>query len=284
MVTRGYDVTGSVLDIPVAAGVVIQAEVTGSGPPLLLVHGWPHTRALWARMTPALSATRRVIAPDLRGTGGSTRTSAGCDAASMADDLRRVLDATGADQADVVAIDAGVPPAFLLALTAPERVRRLVLVEATLGRLPGAEAFFAAGAPWWFGFHQVPGLAESVLVGHEAEYLDFFYRSGTHNGRGIDPAVRHAFVSAYSGADSLRSGLGTYRAMAQSADQLARAVATERLRVPTLAVGAHPVGDALRRQLMPVTDDLRGELLADCGHIVPLDRPEALLGLLADFL
>jgi pimeloyl-ACP methyl ester carboxylesterase len=51
-----------------------------------------------------------------------------------------------------------------------------------------------------------------------------------------------------------------------------------------MAVGAHPVGTALERQLRPVADDLTGHLIEDCGHIIPLDRPNALLPLLTSFL
>ena len=157
-------------------------------------------------------------------------------------------------------------------------------MESTLGTLPGTEGFFRGGAPWWFGFHRVPGLAETVLAGHEGAYLDFFYRTGTFDGRGIDPVIRDAFVEEYSGTESLRCALEIYRAMPESARQLAAATATRTLRVPTLAVGAHPVGDALHGQLVPLAPDLRGEVIPECGHIVPLDRPAALTSLLAEFL
>ena len=61
-------------------------------------------------------------------------------------------------------------------------------------------------------------------------------------------------------------------------------MAQRRLTVPTLAIGAHPVGPALERQLRPIADDLTGHLIADCGHIIPLDRPQELLSLLLPFL
>ncbi len=57
-----------------------------------------------------------------------------------------------------------------------------------------------------------------------------------------------------------------------------------RLTVPTLAIGAQPVGRALEHQLRPITDDLTGHLIEDCGHIIPLHRPEELLALLEPFL
>jgi hypothetical protein len=88
--------------------------------------------------------------------------------------------------------------------------------------------------------------------------------------------VRDAFVTAYSGKESLGSAFAHYRAMAVTAGQVA-SEAHRRLRMPVTAIGARPVGDALHRQLGPITDDLTGRLIAGCGHIVPLDRPEALL-------
>ncbi|MDT7798518.1 MAG: hypothetical protein QOI78_1951 [Actinomycetota bacterium] len=185
--------------------------------------------------------------------------------------------------ASVVGIDAGTPPAFLLAMRRPERVRRLVLMESLLGRLPGAEAFLDGGPPWWFGFHAVPGLAETVLAGHEAEYLGWFLDAGTR-GRGVPPEIREHFIAAYSGRESLRCAFDHYRAMPASAAQIADAVAAGRLTVPALAIGAHPVGDALARQLRPIADDLTTRLVEDCGHIVPLDRPDVLAPLLTSFL
>ena len=164
-----------------------------------------------------MSSTRRATAADLRGLGGTTRVADGYDAMTLAGDIGDLIDALEIGSADLAAIDAGAPPAFVFALRHPGRVGRLVLMESTLGVLPGAEDFLAAGPPWWFGFHQVPGLAETVVEGHEADYLDFFYRSGTYSGQGIPDDIRAAFVTAYRGRESLRCAFEHYRAMPRSA-------------------------------------------------------------------
>lgn len=157
-------------------------------------------------------------------------------------------------------------------------------MESLLGGLPGAEDFLAGGPPWWFGFHSAaPGLAETVLEGHEAEYVDWFLHAGTL-GEGVRPGIRDAFVRAYTGREALSCAFSYYRAMPESAAQIEDAVAAARLTVPTMALGAQPVGPALERQLRPVTDELTGRLIEDCGHIVPLHRPGALLSLLRPFL
>jgi pimeloyl-ACP methyl ester carboxylesterase len=266
-----------------ANGVRLNVAVAGQGPAVLLLHGFPHTWRLWTDVLDDLAARHRVIAPDLRGFGASEHAPGGYDAGTLAADAEALLAALGETSADVVAIDAGTPPAFLLALRRPDLVRRLVLMESLLGRLPGAEDFLAGGPPWWFGFHAVPGLAESVLLGHEAEYVEWFLNQGTL-GAGVRPEIRDAFTAAYTGREALRCAFSYYRELPASAAQIAEATAQSRLTVPTLAIGAYPVGPALARQLSPVTDDLTEHLLPDTGHIIPLHRPAELLGLLRPFL
>ncbi|MEU1208609.1 alpha/beta hydrolase [Nocardia sp. NPDC005825] len=264
-------------------GIRANVAIAGSGPAVVLLHGFPHTWRVWSEIIGPLSAHYRVIAPDLRGFGATTRAPDGYDAGTLAADLAGILDALGEPTAAVVAIDAGTPVAVLLALRHPARVRRLVVMEALLGSLPGAEDFLAAGPPWWFGFHAVPDLAETVLLGHEARYIEWFLTTGTR-GRGVRTDIHEAFTNAYTGADALRCAFSYYRALPTTAHQLARAAASNRLTTPTLAIGSHPVGAALEQQLRPITDNLAGHLIPDCGHIIPLDRPHALLDLLIPFL
>ena len=254
----------------------------GAGPAVLLLHGWPHTRQVWRNVMPTLAARHRVIAPDLRGIGGSDREAGGYDAASIAADLLGLLDALDVPTTSVVALDAGVTPAAMLALTNPSRVSRLALME---GLLPGLPSPFDSGADprWWFGFHAVPGLAERVLADHHAPYLDHFYDTGTL-GRGIPGPIRDEFITAYAGSDSLRCGFEYYRSTPINAQQILDATADLRLTMTTLAIGAATVGNSLHRQLIPVADDLSSHLIEDCGHIIPLDRPDAFVAVLSPFL
>lgn len=264
-------------------GTVLNVATAGSGPAVLLVHGWPHTWQVWSEVIPHLARDFRVIAPDLRGLGGSAREADGYDAGTIAGDLDGLLDAEGVRAAAVVAIDLGVAAAYLLAMRRHDRITRLVLMEGLLGGLPGAESRFAAGPPWWFGFHAVPGLAESVLQGRERQYVGWFLDGGTVS-TPIAPSLREAFLDSYTGTEALRCGFEHYRAFPENARQIDAAVATGRLRIPAMTIGAGAVGGALHAQLSPHADDLTGHLVPDCGHIVPLDRPAELRALLAPFL
>src|SRR5919201_5862160 len=99
-----------------ANGIDIEVATAGQGPALLLLHGFPHTWRVWSAMIPALARSRRVIAADLRGLGGSTRAAGGYDVMTLSSDAEALLDALGAGTADVAGIDAGAPPAFTLAM------------------------------------------------------------------------------------------------------------------------------------------------------------------------
>jgi hypothetical protein len=82
----------------------------------------------------------------------------------------------------------------------------------------------------------VPGLAEAVLEGNEAAYIDWFLETGTL-GQGVRPAVRDAIIRAYTGREALRCAFSYYRSLPASAAQIEQVAGTTRLTVPTLAVG-----------------------------------------------
>ncbi|WP_233158091.1 alpha/beta fold hydrolase [Actinokineospora bangkokensis] len=248
----------------------LHAPTTGSGPVVVLLHGFPHTHRVWDPVLPHLDGST-VVTPDLRGFGDSPRV----DGQDVATSARDVLDTVREERFDVVGIDAGAPVAVFLAAEHPERVRSLTACEAVLGGLP-AHGF---AAPWWFGFHQVPGLAETVLSGNERAYVDFFLDAGAP--RGVPEDIREAVRAAYAAPGALRCAFQFYREMARSAEQV-RGIGE--VTVPAMAVGADVVGDVLERQLRPIAADLVGRRIRDCGHIVPLERPEVFGPLLRDFL
>ncbi len=266
------------------ADVALAVETVGEGVPVLLLHGFPHDRAIWREMTPVLvDAGLQVVAPDLRGLGDSGQTGAGYDAASLASDQLGVLDALGIEQVHVVGFDLGAAPAFAMATGHPGRVLSLTVMEAALGGLPGADALLGSGGPWWFGFHQAPGgLAERVLVGHEAEYVEHFLASGSRAGV-PDDLVAH-IVERYRRPGALRAAFEHYRAMPVNASRAQDWSVAGRLEMPVLVLGGGVVGDLAARQLAPYARDLHVEVLAGSGHILPVDAGPDAARILAGFV
>lgn len=262
-------------------GIDVHAVVAGQGPAMLLLHGWPFTWFTWHRLIPVLARTHTVIAPDLRGVGGSDKPASGYDVVNLSDDALGVLRHLSVEQTTVVGHDLGVGVAFQLAARHPALVRRLVLMESIVLGAPEAERFMNT-PPWWVAFHNVPVLPETVLVGREGAYLDWFYTQLSHQMRGISPRSREAQVRGYRGREALRGGFEHYRAFDLTTEQ-GRIASGERLRMPVLALGGELVKDVLYRQMLAIADDVHGGVIDRCGHIIQEERPDELLARLRAF-
>src|SRR4030081_916479 len=116
----------------VANGVGTEFDVTGSGTPVVLLHGFPDSGRLWRNQVPALAgAGFQVIVPDLRGYGRSDKPAEG-EAYAMpllARDVLGILDTAGAERAHVVGHDWGAALAWVVAAFAPDRVDHLVAMS-----------------------------------------------------------------------------------------------------------------------------------------------------------
>ena len=113
-------------------GIRLHYVSIGSGPVVILLHGWPQTWFAWHGLMPHLATRFRVIAPDLRGTGLSERTKSGYDKRTIAEDVRALIVHAGVTQAHVVGHDMGGKAAYVLAHLYPEIVAKLVLVDCLL--------------------------------------------------------------------------------------------------------------------------------------------------------
>ena len=115
-------------------GITISYDVAGDGPPVLLLHGFPQTRALWDEVAPVLAERFTVVTADLRGYGASSKPAALPDLSTysfraMAEDQRRLMAALGFDRFRLVGHDRGARVAHRLTLDAPLAVERLVLMD-----------------------------------------------------------------------------------------------------------------------------------------------------------
>ena len=147
-----------------ANGIDLYVEVHGEGTPVLLLHGWPDSSALWRAQVPVLAANGfQVITPDLRGFGRSSRPAAkeSYQLANSVGDVAAVLDACGVARAHVVGHDWGAAVAWLTAMFLPDRVQTLTALSVPHLLAPMTrrqrEMF------WYQLFFQFEGVAESTL-------------------------------------------------------------------------------------------------------------------------
>ena len=287
----GFESSSRVID-----GVEIPFVTAGSGPPLLLLHGFPQTRAIWHRVAPRLAERFTVVASDLRGYGDASKPATEPDHASyskraMAADQVGLMRALGHERFSLVGHDRGGRVAHRLAIDHPAVLRKLVVLDIcpTLAMYEQTDMEFATAYFHWFLLIQPAPLPEK-LIGADPEFYLGRHMGGRSAGLApFAPPAWQEYVRAASNPEAVRAMCEDYRAAATIDLEHDRAdrEAGRRIECPLLALwGRNGViercFDALG-EWRKVAADVRGHAL-ECGHYVPEEAPEALVAELEEFL
>jgi haloacetate dehalogenase len=255
----------------------------GSGPPLLLIHGYPQTHVMWHRVAPRLARSFRVIAPDMRGYGASSKPPAGADLMGyskrvMARDLVEVMGKLGHERFGVAGHDRGGRVAYRMALDHPQRVARLAVldIEPTLDTWEGLGWRAGVYAYHWFFLAQAAPFPETLIASHAEMVLRRTIASWAGRPGAIGEEAMRAYVEAFT-PEMIRACCDDYRAGAHVDPEIDRADrdAGRRIACPVLALW----GGARRERPSPLpvwkrwADDVRGRAL-DCGHFLPEEAPD----------
>ena len=275
-----------------ANGVRLHARIGGSGPPLLLLHGYPQTHVMWHRVAPALADSFRVVLPDLRGYGASAKPPAGDDYSAyskrtMAADMVTLMAALGFDHFAVAGHDRGARVTYRMALDHADTVERLVLMDIipTLDQFEGLGWRGSLFGYHWYFLAQPPPLPER-LIAHEPE---LYLRTAMANWAGDMDALEAGFPSYLEAftPETIRASCDDYRAGARVDTEIDRIdrEAGRKITPPLLALwgeGARPRPEMLETwQRWAV--DVRGRGLP-CGHFLPEEAPEEVLEEMLSFL
>jgi haloacetate dehalogenase len=270
--------------------VSLRVRHGGSGPPLLLLHGFPETHMMWATVAVGLARDFTVIVPDLRGYGGSSKPKTSADhepysKRAMGRDAIALMRHFGFERFDLAGHDRGGRVGYRLALDHPEVIRRLSILDIVpTGEVwARADRRFAIGY-WHWSFLAQPYPFPETLIGKDPDtyfFTPYFrgiltdekayqdYRAAMH-----DPAAVHAMCEDY------RAG-ATYDRLLDNEDRGKKKI-TCPVQVLWGAKGAvgswYDVLDVWRTW----TDNLRGEAI-DCGHFIPEEKPAETIRALRDF-
>jgi len=275
------------------AGAEINGVVGGSGPPVLLLQGWPQTHLEWRHVAPVLAQHFTVVATDLRGYGDSSKppegeNHAGYSKRVMAQDQIEVMRALGFEQFAVAGHDRGGRVACRMALDHPHIVTRLALLDIVPTRTVYAQVSQNL-ATWyfhWFFLIQPAPLPEMLLAGQAEPFLRTFAFRGLIPGA-IDESVFAEYVRCFADPQTLHAMCEDYRAGASIDLQHDEADLATQLRCPTLVLwgvhGAmHRLFDVLETW-RPRAPDARGSALPG-GHWLPEECPQEVSAALAEFL
>lgn len=278
-----------------ANGIEFAYLEQGTGPLVLLLHGFPDNAGSWSYQMPALAAAGfRAIAPYLRGYPPSEIPADGFyDRATLAADIADLIRQLGNGQrVHLIGQDWGAAIAYAVLAAAPELIDRAVVMAVPHPAMVARsllEARHVHHSFHWF-FFQLPGLPEQALAANDFAFIDYLWQHWSAPGH--EDATHIGDIKrmlAQPGA--LSATLGYYRAMfdPRNADQrleTLRQSMNRPIAVPTLALcgSVDPRAELMQDQAMFFTGEYRYEVVTEAGHFLHREQPAAVNRLILDWL
>lgn len=264
-------------------GTTIHVRVGGSGPAVLLLHGYGDTGDMWAPLAAELVRDHTVVAPDLRGMGLSAVAADGFAKKNQAEDVAGVLDALHIQKADVVGHDIGNMVAFAFAIAHQDRTTRLVVMDAPVPGVGPWDEILKNPLLWHFRFGG-PDM-ERLVAGRERIYLDRFWNEFSADPAHFPEASRRHYAELYAQPGRMHAGFRQFAAFDQDAVDNRASLARGRLQMPVLAVGGdHSFGPTMAFVMRFAADDVRQVVIANSGHWLMEEQPAATVAAIRAFL
>jgi pimeloyl-ACP methyl ester carboxylesterase len=264
------------------AGADIFVRSGGKGPVVVLIHGYAETSDSWGPLAAELAKNYTVVVPDIRGIGRSSKPTGGYDKKTQAADIRAVVTTLGYDRTYVVSHDIGIMVAYAYAATYPDKVERLVVMDAPIPGIAPWDEIVKNPKLWHFSFW---GPDEERLVqGREQIYLDRIWNDFTGDPAKPDEATRAFYAAQYAQPDGMRSGFAQFKAFSQDAEDN-KIFQRTKLTMPVLAVGGEKSFGATQAVVMRnVATNVREAIVPASGHWLLEENPTYTVTLIRDYL
>ena len=277
-------------------GATLRVARGGAGPPVVLLHGYPQTHAMWHLMAPELARRHTVVAPDLRGYGESARPPAGPGDAGYSKratgaDILAVMDALGHERFAVVGHDRGGRVGHRLALDHPHRITRLCVIDIvpTLSVFRQAGQAVATGNFHWFFLIQPDGLPETMIGADPDYWLDELLRrwTGEQGLAAFAPGPLEEYRRCFRDPEVIAATCADYRAAATIDLRHDEADLDRRVTCPLLALWGADARIGARFDVLGEwrtrAADVRGRPVSG-GHFLVEESPGEMLAEIAAFL
>lgn len=264
--------------------VTLHVRIGGSGPAVVLIHGFGESGDMWSPLAAHLVRDHTVIVPDLRGMGRSSKPKDGFSKFNQADDIASVMDALHVSRADFVAHDIGNMVAFATAEKYPDRVAKLVVIDAPIPGIGPWDDIAKSPATWHFRFGGPD--VERLVKGRERIYLDRFWNEFSENPSSFTERSRRHYAALYSLPGAMHAVFEQYRALDQDAeDNWTWTRAHGKLAMPVLALGAEAgLGTQMADIMRAAASDVTAGVIPNCGHWVMQENSAATIQFVLGFL
>ena len=265
-------------------GTTLHVRVGGSGPAVVMLHGFGDTGDMWAPVAVVLAKDHTVVVPDLRGMGLSAHPDTGYAKKNMALDIAGVMDALKIQKADLVTHDIGNMVGYALAAQFPQRITKWVAIDAPL---PGIGQIWqdqlVNPKTWHFNFYGVD--EERLVAGRERIFLDRFYDELSAHPEHIDEATRAHYAALYARPHAMHDAMEQFKAFPQDGIDNRTLLAKGKLPMPVLALGGEKsYGLKMKDDLDQVATNVKAGEVPDSGHWIMEENPQATTKLIVDFL
>ena len=266
-----------------ANGTTLHVRVGGTGPAVVLIHGYGDTGDMWAPLAAALVGNHTVIVPDLRGMGLSAVADHGFEKMNQAKDIADVLDALHVEHADIIGHDIGNMVAFAFAERYPQRTTRLVMMDAPVPGVGPWDDILKSPLLWHFRFGG-PDM-ERLVQGRERIYLDRFWNDFSAKPARFDESARVHYAELYAKPGRMHAGFAQFAAFDQDVIDNRASVGHGRLQMPVLAIGGdHSLGSTMAYIMRFAADNVREVVVTDSGHWLMEEQPKATVTAIVGFL
>lgn len=263
-------------------GVSLHVRVGGSGPAVVLLHGFGDTGDMWAPLAAALAKDHRVVVPDLRGMGLSSKPEGGYDKKTQAGDIRAVLDKLGIAESAIVGHDIGTMVAYAYAARYPDKTTRLVVMDAPVPGVPLWEQVVRWPALWHFDLGGKD--MQRLVQGRERIYLDRFWNDFAGDPRKIDEGTRVHYAKLYARPGAMRAAFAQFQSIRRDAEDNAESAKTK-LNMPVLAIGGEKSFGATEAAVMRnAATDVTELVVPASGHWLMEEAPAVTVKAVQEFL
>jgi pimeloyl-ACP methyl ester carboxylesterase len=264
-------------------GVRIHYLIAGSGPPVILLHGFAQTSHMWLPLMAELAKTRTVVAPDLRGAGDSAKPAGGYDKVTMARDVHALAASLGYAKVAVAGHDIGLMVAYAYAASYPAEVERIALLDAFLPGVGEWQNVWLLRDLWHFHFYgETP---PALVTGRERIFLEHFWNDfAADRTRSVPEADRVRYAKSYAQPGGVAAGMEWFRAFEKDSGDFAK-LAETKLAMPMLDLGGEKSGGAfLIEQGRLVDTNVEGVIVPGSGHWLMEEAPGFVIPKLVAFL